>query len=80
MDFDDEVEVEHLEKAMYEEVQTNIKNVKLTIDVNIVIKDLFKYIKLKCTQKIRIMDILALFLSVFSIILSILLTVIDKDS
>lgn len=51
----------------------------MTIDVNIVVKDLFKYIKLKCTQKIRIMDILALFLSIFSIILLILLTVIDKD-
>lgn len=76
MFFDDDEE--KLEEARYEEIQTNIQNLTLTIDVNIVVKDLFKYIKLKCTQKIRIMDILALFLSIFSIILSILLTVIDK--
>lgn len=76
MFFDDDEE--KLEEARYEEIQTNIQNLTLTIDVNIVVKDLFKYIKLKCTQKVRIMDILALFLSIFSIILSILLTVIDK--
>lgn len=80
MYFDDNDEVEKLEEAMYEELQTNLQSVTLTIDVNIVVKDLFKYIKLKCTQKIRIMDILALFLSIFSIIISILLTVIDKDN
>lgn len=78
MDFDDEVE--YLTETMYEKVPTNIKDATLTIDVNIVVKDLFKYIKLKCTQKIRIIDILALSLSIFSIILSILLTVIDKDN
>ncbi|BET37552.1 hypothetical protein [Spiroplasma ixodetis] len=74
MFFDDNEE--KLEEARYEEIQTNIQNLTLTIDVNIVVKDLFKYIKLKCTQKIIIMDILALFLSIFSIIISILLTVI----
>ena len=79
MYFDDEKD-EQLAAVMYENGTKNMQNITLTLDVNIVVKDLFKYIKLKCTQKIRIMDILALFLSVFSIILSILLTVIDKDN
>jgi len=39
MFFDDEEE--KLEKARYEEIQTNIQNLTLTIDVNIVVKDLF---------------------------------------
>ncbi|BDT03017.1 hypothetical protein [Spiroplasma ixodetis] len=42
MFFDEE---EKLEEARYEEIQTNIQNLTLTIDVNIVVKDLFKYIK-----------------------------------
>ncbi|WJG69438.1 hypothetical protein [Spiroplasma ixodetis] len=36
---------EKLEEARYEEIQTNIQNLTLTIDVNIFVKDLFKYIK-----------------------------------
>lgn len=70
-----EKEFEKLEESLYEDSIINMQTQSLTIDVNIVVKDLFKYIKLKCTQKIRIMDIIALVLSIFSIILSVLLTV-----
>ncbi|WP_342218510.1 hypothetical protein [Spiroplasma endosymbiont of Amphimallon solstitiale] len=38
MFFDDDEE--KLEEARYEEIQTNIQNLTLTIDVNIVVKDL----------------------------------------